>query len=211
MTHRRRTAPPKDATVLFDGKDLSNWVYKKDNSEAKWILLGDGVMQVNGGDIITKQKFGDFTLHVEFWVPNMPPDVKGQGRGNSGVYLQDRYEVQVLDSYGLDSKDDDCGSIYKECKPLVNACKPPEQWQTYDITFHAAKYDATGKKTEGARVTVIQNGQKIIDNFECTGPTGAGAPETPEPGPIRLQDHHNTVRFRNIWIIPTADQSKDAK
>lgn len=200
--------PPPGANVLFDGKDLSKWQYRKDGSEAKWTLVADNAMEVNGGDIVTKDKFQNFKLHVEFMTPNMP-DKKGQARGNSGVYLQDRYEVQVLDSYGLESKDDDCGSIYKQKAPSVNACKPPEQWQTYDITFHAARFDASGKKTEGAHVSVVQNGQQIIDNFECTGPTGQGAPETPEPGPIRLQDHGNKVRYRNIWIMPL-DSSMDA-
>jgi hypothetical protein len=203
--------PPKGATVLFDGKDLSQWASRKDGSDAKWKLVDDNAMQVNGtGDIVTKDKFQDFTLHVEFMEPSMP-DKHGQARGNSGVYLQDRYEVQVLDSYGLESKDDDCGGIYKQKAPSVNACKPPGEWQTYDITFHAAKFDDSGKKTQGAHVTVIQNGQKIIDNFECTGPTGQGAPEGAAPGPIRLQDHGNPVRFRNVWIIPSTDTSKDDK
>jgi hypothetical protein len=203
---------PQNAIVLFDGKDLSKWASRKDGSEAKWKLVGDRAMEVNGtGDIVTKDKFQDFTLHVEFMTPSMP-DKHGQARGNSGVYLQDRYEVQVLDSFGLESKDDDCGAVYKEKAPAVNACKPPEQWQTYDITFKAAKFDASGKKVEGPHVTVIQNGQKIIDNFECTGPTGAGAPEGAEPGPIRLQDHGgNPVRYRNIWIVPGGDTSKDGK
>jgi hypothetical protein len=195
-----KDAPPNDAKVLFDGKDLSQWAAKKDGGPAKW-YVSDGAMEVNStGDIVTKDKFQDFTLHVEFMTPSMP-DKKGQERGNSGVYLQDRYEVQVLDSYGLESKDDDCGSIYKQKAPAMNACKPPGEWQTYDITFRAAKFDSAGKKTDGAHVTVIQNGQKIIDNFECTGPTGQGAPEGAEPGPIRLQDHGNPVKYRNIWII----------
>ena len=203
---------PKEATVLFDGKDLSKWAYKKDNSEAKWKLMPDDAsMQVDGGDIVTKDKYQDFKLHVEFWCPNTPETVKGQGRGNSGVYLQDRYEVQILDSYGLKSKDDDCGSIYKQKAPDVNACKPTEHWQTYDITFQAAKFDASGKKTQNAKVSVEQNGQVIHKDVEITGSTGQGAPEGAEAGPIRLQDHHNTVRFRNIWIIPMADMSKEAK
>ena len=202
---------PDNATILFDGKDLSKWASRKDGGEAKWKLLEDGAMEVNGtGDIVTKEKYQDFTLHVEFMTPSMP-DKKGQARGNSGVYLQDRYEVQVLDSYGLQSKDDDCASIYKQKAPSVNACKPPGEWQTYDITFKAAKFDESGKKTQGARVSVVQNGQKVIDDFECTGPTGQGAPEGPQAGPIRLQDHGNPVRYRNIWIIASPDSSKDGK
>ncbi len=202
---------PKEAIVLFDGKDLSKWVYKADGSPAKWKIMEDGSMQVAGGDIITKDKYTDFKLHVEFWCPNMPADVKGQGRGNSGVYLQGCYEVQILDSYGLKSQKNDCGAIYNQKAPDVNACTPPEQWQTYDITFKAARYDETdGKKIENPRVTVEQNGQVIHKDVEIEGPTGGGDPETSQPGPILLQDHHNTVRFRNVWIIPL-DASKEGK
>ena len=205
-------AAPKNAIVLFDGKDLSNWVYRKDGSPAQWKLLDDGVMEVNGGDIVTKQKFGDFRLHVEFWEPNTPADVKGQGRGNSGVYLQDRYEIQVLDSYGVKAEKGDCGAVYNQKAPDINACKPPEQWQTYDITFHAAKFDAAGKKIKNAWSSPsVQNGQQIQHNVEITGPTGQGAPETPEPGPIRLQDHHNPVRFRDVWIVELKSQPAQAK
>src|SRR5262245_39876309 len=139
---------PKDAIVLFEGKDTSQWVHRGDGGPFPWKVLDDGSMEVRPkkGDIDTKEKIGDCKLNVECWVPNMPPEVKGQGRGNSGVYLQQRYEVQVLDSYGLKSGTDDCGAIYKQKAPDVNACKPPEQWQTYDIEFHAAKFDDKGKK-----------------------------------------------------------------
>src|SRR5437773_4509980 len=141
--------PPKDSIVLFDGKDTSHWVHRGDGRPCEWKVLSDGSLEVNPGkgDIDTKESYGDFKLHVEFWVPNLPPEVKGQGRGNSGVYLQQRYEIQVLDSYGLKSDTGDCGAIYGQKAPDVNACKPPEKWQSYDITFHAAKFDATGKKT----------------------------------------------------------------
>src|SRR5262249_47044455 len=153
--------PPKGAVVLFDGKGLDNWTSKDGKKPAGWELK-DGAMQVKPktGDIITKQKFdGHFKLHVEFRVPYMPND-KGQGRGNSGVYVQGRYEVQVLDSYGLEPKDNECGGIYEVAKPLVNACKAPTVWQSYDIDFRAPKFEG-GKKTEPARMTVLHNGVKI--------------------------------------------------
>jgi hypothetical protein len=205
---RNSKAPPPGAVVLFDGKDESQWIYKKGGGPTTWPVV-DGAMEVHGGNIITKDKFGDFTLHIEFWCPNLPPNVKGQGRGNSGVYLQDRYEIQVLDSYGVNPIGlGDCGAIYNQKIPDVNACLPPEQWQTYDITFRAARFDSSGKKTENARVTVVQNGQTIHKDAEIKQPTGEGEPESPAPGPIRLQDHHNKVRFRNIWIVPAG---KDAK
>ena len=150
----KTTLAPKDAIVLFDGKSFDAWTKTDGKSAPEWKLVEGGAMQVTkGGNIITKEKFdGNFLLHVEFRVPYLP-DAKGQGRGNSGVYLQGRYEVQVLDSYGLDSKDDDCGAIYKVSKPLVNACKAPTVWQSYDIGFTAPKFDGD-KKVEPAKMTV---------------------------------------------------------
>jgi hypothetical protein len=202
--------PPKDAIVLFDGKDLSQWEQKdaKDGSkEPRWKLV-QGAMEVNGGDIQTKQKFKDFKLHVEFWLPQPPENSKGQARSNSGVYLQGRYEVQVLDSYGIEKPDfGDCGAVYHVKAPDVNACKPPQQWQTYDITFRSARGDGQ-KKTENARVTTIFNGQQIYKDVEIPGPTGQGDPEGPEAGPIRLQDHGHPVRYRNIWIVPMGEDAK---
>jgi hypothetical protein len=187
--------------VLFNGTDLSKWQARADGSDAKWVIR-DGYMEVNGtGDIVTKEKYKDFTLHVEFWCPDTGT-ATGQARGNSGVYLQDRYEIQVLDSYGINPiQKNDCGAVYDQTAPLVNACKPPEQWQTYDITFHAAQFDASGTRTAKAIVSVVQNGKLIQKNTEIDGPTGAGAAENADPGPIRLQDHHNPVRYRNIWIV----------
>ena len=198
--------PPSGAVVLFDGMDLSKWQHG-DGAAARWKLVDDGAggkaMQVQGGDVQTKDKFTDFRLHIEFRTPQSPPHVTGQGRGNSGVYIQSRYEVQVLDSFGVDPIGmGDCGSIYGVKIADVNASTAPETWQTYDIDFTAARFDATGKKTGNARVSVRHNGQVIHDDVEIPGPTGGGAPESPDPGPIRLQDHGNPVQYRNIWIVP---------
>jgi hypothetical protein len=203
---------PREAVVLFDGKSLDGWTKRDGKAPAAWKLLDGGTMQVGGGgDIITKQKFdGKFRLHVEFRVPYMPK-ASGQGRGNSGVYLQGRYEVQVLDSYGLKSKDNDCGGIYGVAAPLTNACKAPTVWQTYDILFQAPTCK-DGKVAEPAIVTVRHNGvlihdkqrlaRKKGDGEEIVTNTTAGMGGDPcTPGPILLQDHGNPVQFRNIWLV----------
>lgn len=199
--------PPKEATVLFDGTNLSQWLSRK-NGPAGW-KLKDGYMEVvpKSGDIYTKDAFGDFQLHLEFWLPYMP-DAKGQARANSGVYLQGRYEVQVLDSYGLDPKDDDCGAIYKIAPPLLNACKKPERWQTYDIAFRAPRFDDAGRLKEKGRVTVFQNGILIHNHQELPGPTRASMyNDIAKRGPIQLQDHGNPIRYRSIWVIPSRNDS----
>jgi hypothetical protein len=197
------TPPPKDALVLFDGKSLDNWVKTDGKTPAHWKLVGGGAVEVaKGGNIITKEKFdGSFKLHVEFRVP-YEPDHKGQARGNSGVYVQGRYEVQVLDSYGLESKKDDCGAIYEVAAPLKNVCKAPTVWQSYDIEF-TAPVCKDGKKVEPARMTVYQNGVKIHDDVKIDRDnTRAGLVGDPcTPGPIMLQDHGNPVQFRNIWLV----------
>lgn len=190
--------PPAGATVLFDGRDLSGWI-KADKSPADW-PVADGVMTVGKGNILTSAQLGDFKLHLEFNVPYMP-DKKGQARGNSGVYLQGRYELQVLDSYGLEPQDNDCGAIYKQIVPAVNACKPPLQWQTYDITFHAPKFE-DGKATKKARLTVVQNGITIIDDKEISPTPGGIASDEAKTGPLLLQDHNDPVQYRNIWAVP---------
>jgi hypothetical protein len=199
----KSTPAPKGAIALFDGKNLDQWVSRNDAKKAAtWKLVDGGAMQVQGGDIVTKEKFdGSFLLHIEFRVPYMPK-ASGQGRGNSGVYVQGRYEVQVLDSYGLDSKDNDCGGIYGIAKPLANACKAPTIWQSYDIEFHSPKF-VDGKKTEMARITVLHNGVKIHDDVKLTKDnTTAGAGGDPATaGPILLQDHGNPVQYRNIWLL----------
>lgn len=191
--------PPAGATVILpfeEGKApvMDEW------ANATWVANPDGSMNKGRGDNKTKKSFGDMRLHLEFQCPYMPA-ARGQGRGNSGVYLMDRYEVQVLDSFGLEPKDNEVGGIYKVAVPKVNACLPPGQWQTYDMVFTAPKFDASGKKVKPATVTVMLNGLKIHDNVEIPGPTGgAASKEEAKEAPLRLQDHGNTVKFRNIWV-----------
>jgi Domain of Unknown Function (DUF1080) len=206
----KSTPPPKGAIVLFDGKSLEGWTKLDGKGEAPW-KLADGVMEARGGNIISKEKFdGSFKLHVEFRVPYMPK-ASGQARGNSGVYVQGRYEVQILDSYALKSKDNDCGAIYEVAAPLVNACKAPTVWQSYDIEFTSPKCE-DGKLVEPARMTVHHNGVKIHDEQklarkkddkeEIVTNTRAGMGGDPcKSGPIMLQDHGNPVQFRNIWLV----------
>jgi len=197
--------PPSDATVLFDGKDLSQWV-SMDGSPTKWITR-DGYMEcVKGsGYVRTRQDFGDCQLHVE-WATPMPGQGEGQGRGNSGVFLGlDRYEIQVLDSYENKTyADGSAGAIYGQYPPLANICRPPGQWQTYDIVYTAPRFDAEGKLLSPVRLTVFQNGVLIQNNVQLTGPTSwlerAPYQAHPEKQPISLQDHGNPVRFRNIWV-----------
>ncbi len=195
--------PPEGAVVLFDGKDLGGWVKKDGKTPASW-PVADGFFTVGAGqgNIQTAKTFGDFRLHLEFNVPLMP-QAKGQARGNSGVYLGGIYELQILDSYGLTPKSNDCGAIYQQVVPKVNACKPPLQWQTYDVTFHKAKGEG-GEVASKARLTVIQNGIKIIDDVEISPTPGGARIKEGEDGPLLLQDHHNKVEFRNIWIKPIA-------
>ncbi|MFC7530924.1 family 16 glycoside hydrolase [Actinoplanes sp. GCM10030250] len=189
--------------TLFDGGQLGSF-QNSDGSAPTWPISG-GSAEVLGGDIRTKQAYGDFKLHVEFWLPNLPADVTGQTRANSGIYLQDRYELQVLDTYGKPTlANDECAAIYQKRAPSANAGTAPETWQTYDITFRAARWSGT-TKTENARVTVVWNGQTVHDNITIDGPTGAGAAESAAALPIRIQDHGDpgaNVRYRNIWIEP---------
>jgi hypothetical protein len=195
--------PPKDAVVLFDGKSLDDWTKTDGKTKAAWKLLEGGIMQVDGGDNIISKKIleGDFKVHVEFRVPYMPKE-KGQARGNSGVYVQGRYEVQVLDSYGLKSKDNDCGAIYEVAAPRTNACKAPTIWQSYDIEFQAPVCE-NAKKTKAARMTVHHNGELIHKDVEITTDnTRAGLGGDPcKPGPLMLQSHGAPVQFRNIWLV----------
>ena len=202
---------PRDtAVVLFDGKDLSNWT-KLDGEAPAW-EIADGAMTVTagGGDIVTRERFTDFLLHLEFMTPDMP-DATGQAKGNSGVFLQGRYEIQVLDSYGIDVPGKgDCGAIYNQFASLVNACKPLLEWQTYDVIFRAARVGESGGIEENARVTVLQNGTVIQNNVQLLGATGGATDkDAAEPGPLRLQDHGNPVKYRNIWIAPLPLKGSD--
>jgi len=182
--------PPPGAIVLFDGTNLNEWKPGAKMDDRGLLAVG----------AFTKQDFTDFTLHLEFILPFMPAS-GSQGRANSGVYIQNRYEIQILDSFGLVPSSGDCGAIYRQVAPAVNMCLPPLQWQTYDIDFTAPRWQ-DGRKIANARVTVRHNGVVIHDNREIATKTGAGKPEAPEPGPIQLQNHGNPVFFRNVWIVP---------
>ena len=192
-------SPPHGAMVLFGGKNLDAWL----PTEKPWAILADGAMEIRKGNLVSKQSLGSGTIHVEFCTPFMP-ETRGQDRGNSGVYVQGRYEVQVLDSFGLNPKDNECGGIYKQAVPRANACLPPTEWQTYDIAFQAPQFGAVGNKTRNAHITVIQNGITIHDNLELRGATPGGiSDKESKSGPLMLQDHDCKVQFRNIWYTPT--------
>lgn len=181
--------PPEGATVLFDGSSTENFTVAE--------TTADGLLR-QGADV--KPMFQDFNLHVEFRLPYMP-DEDDQARGNSGCYLQSRYEVQVLDSFAQLPVFNGCSSLYRTKSPDVNMCFPPLRWQTYDIIFTAPRWGADGKKLRNARITVWHNGVKTQDDVELENKTGAGKPEEPTLLPIRFQNHKDPVRFRNIWIV----------
>jgi len=182
--------PPAEAIVLFDGKEANKFPGSQ--------VTEDGLLKQGA---TSEPKFQSGTLHLEFLLSYMPQS-SGQGRANSGCYLQGRYEVQILDSFGLAGKDNECGGIYSIKDPDMNLCFPPLVWQTYDIDFTAAKYDAQGKKSDDARITVKHNGVLIHQNVALPkSTTAAPVKEGAEPGPIYLQDHGNPVRFRNIWFV----------
>jgi 3-keto-disaccharide hydrolase len=195
--------PPSDAIVLFDGTDLSQW-RSTGEGPALWSVQ-DGVMTVNGtGYIETVREFGDCQIHLEWATPSQISG-SGQERGNSGVYLQRRYEIQILDSYENSTyPDGSAGSLYKQYAPLVNASRPPGVWQSYDIVFHAPRFDESGSLLRPATVTVVHNGVLVLDHVEVLGSTThEGAPVySPHPPkqPLMLQDHGCPVQFRNIWI-----------
>jgi hypothetical protein len=186
--------PPAGATVLFDGKNTDHWQNGK--------MTDDGLLKAGTR---TKKSYQNFKLHLEFRVPYVP-DAQGQARGNSGVYLQNRYEVQILDSFALPILNDGAGALYKLRSPDINASLPPLEWQSYDIEFQGAEFAEDGRKTKDARITVCHNGWIVHDGVDLLRKTGSGRPEGPEPGPIVLQDHGNPVVFRNIWIVDLDNQ-----
>jgi hypothetical protein len=195
---------PADAVVLFDGKDLAAW--KGKDGDAKW-AIADGAMQVNGtGDIQTRAEFGDCQLHVE-WAAPTPPKGDSQHRGNSGVFFFGRYEVQVLDSWQNPTyADGQAASLYGQKPPLVNACRPPGEWQAYDLFFRAPRFAADGSVQQPARITVVHNGIVVQLDEALLGATShrgvAKYAAHGATGPIRLQDHGDPVRFRNVWLRP---------
>ena len=204
--YRPSGPPPSDALVLFDGRSLDQWhASDAPAGPARWTVR-DGYVEVAAktGSIVTKQSFGDVQLHVEFRTPT-PPTGESQERGNSGIFLMGLYEVQVLDSYhNVTYADGHAGSIYGQFPPLVNASRPPGEWQTYDIVFHRPRFDARGTVVSPARMTVIHNGVLIQDDVALSGPT-ANKERPPyvkhaDALPLSLQDHGDPVRFKNIWI-----------
>ncbi len=198
--------PPEGATVLFQDGTLEQWVKPDGKSPAEWPIKGHA-FAVGKGAIMSKPVFGDQLVHLEFNVPYMP-DAKGQARGNSGVYLCGAYEVQILDSYGLKPQTNDCAAVYQQHAPTVNACKPPLQWQTYDIAFKKAKV-VDGKVAEKARITIMHNGIVVIDDKEVDPTPGGLRTDAGVDGPLWLQDHGNDVHFRNIWIAPVPELKFD--
>jgi 3-keto-disaccharide hydrolase len=193
---------PSDAIVLFDGQGLDRWK-SESGGPAKW-KLENGYIEVNGtGNILSKQEFGDVQVHVEWAAPSVVKG-EGQGRGNSGVYLQGRYEIQVLDSYQNKTyPNGQAGALYGVAAPLVNACRKPGEWQTYDIIFHPPK-PAEGGKIEPGSVTVLQNGVLVQDHTPVAGvaTTAAVFHGAVPQGPLLLQDHGNPVRYRLVWVRP---------
>jgi hypothetical protein len=198
--------PPSDAVVLFDGRSLANWRSADSAAQpARW-KVADGYMEVvaGAGNIATTRGFGDVQLHVE-WMAPTPAHGEGQERGNSGVFLMGIYEVQVLDNYhNITYPDGQAGAIYGQYPPLVNANRPPGEWQTYDIIFHRPRFDASGKVATPARMTIVYNGVLVQDNAVLTGPTAhkQRPPYVKHDDKLQLvlQDHGDPVRFRNIWV-----------
>jgi hypothetical protein len=199
--HRRSATlalrPPRNARLLFAQGQSSSWLDPVRQAEDGSLLAGTA----------TTFPVGDFYMHLEFRTPYMP-DMRGQERGNSGVYVQRRYEVQILDSFGLEGKADECGGLYKQRAPEQNMCFPPLAWQTYDIYFTAARWDSDGRKLKDAVITVYHNGVAVHYRQPVVNKTGAGQAETPQPLPILLQDHRDPVTFRNVWIVAGGQQER---
>ncbi len=196
-------APPEGAVVLFDGTTFDAW-----ENASGWVLTGDGAMMVTpeAGDLVSKGKYKDLHMHVEFRTPFQPKE-RGQGRGNSGVFVQDVYEIQVLDSFGLEGTYDECGALYKVSAPYVNAALPPTHWQTYDIAYRAPRFNDDGSVKEYPRMTVLHNGYVIQKDQEIPQITAWKEnerlqPPPAEPGAIKLQSHNSHyVQYRNIWLV----------
>jgi len=218
-TFSQNAPAPSDAEILFDGKDLSKWQSAR-GRPATW-KVQDGYVETRaGGGIRTRGKWADFQLHVE-WASPTPPKGNGQGRGNSGILINGMYEVQVLDSYKAKTyPDGQAAAIYGQSPPLVNASKAPGEWQTYDIIFESPRWDEKGELVKKAIATVLHNGVVVQNHFEFTGITDGISGEVPwrslskysRPHPpdvfIELQDHHNPVRFRNIWVRRLGERDK---
>ncbi len=204
VTYQGASTVPSDAIVLFGGNNLEQWVSDKDGSKAMWEVK-DGIFTVKAGtgDIKTKQKFGSCQLHLEFRTPAVVEGT-GQGRGNSGVFFQEKYEVQILDNYNnVTYSNGQCASVYKQHIPLVNACKGPGEWQSYDIIFTAPVFNKDGVKVASGYFTVIQNGILVQNQVEIKGTTeyiGLPKNEMHGLGSIKLQDHGNPMSFRNVWV-----------
>ena len=212
-TFSQGAPPPSDATVLFDGTDLSKWVGEK-GAEPKWKVENGYVETTKTGRIRTKEEFGDFQLHIEWATPERV-EGKGQGRGNNGLNIFGRYEVQILDSFNnLTYADGGAAALYGQTPPLVNASRPPGEWQTYDVVFEAPRWDADGKPTRPASATVLHNGVVVHNKRELWGDTryrGVGDYKKVQPkGPIELYEHGNAVRFRNIWVRPLREYDAGA-
>jgi hypothetical protein len=183
--------PPAGALVLFDGSNTDQWQPGAKLTPQKWLI----------GGATTRRKFQDFMLHVEFMISYVPQTRAIWTRPNSGVFLQQRYEIQILDSFGIVERQHDCGVLYAQITPKINMCYPPLTWQTYDIDFTAARYDAAGQKTKLGRCTVKFNGVTILDDVPIKGSTPSGIPESPQPAGIYLQEHGFPAFFQNVWIV----------
>lgn len=185
--------------ILFNGKDWSAFTDIDTSKPCGFTVLPDGTGVAGGHDTISKELFGDFQAHVEFMCP--PTNLEGQAKSNSGVYVHGRYEIQVLDSFGMEPKDNLCGGIYKVATPLVSACRPAGEWQTFDITFRAPRFDDAGKVSENPRITVLHNGIVIHNNVEMPSTTAGGIDQVMvKEGPLLLQFHGDPVQYRNIWV-----------
>ncbi len=201
---RLNVKPPEGAIALIPyepGKKPSLDHWKK-----AWKANPEGYVVAGGGDMVTRRAFGSMRLHLEFCIPPGPDGKRARGGGNSGVYIMDRYEVQILDSHGRKPQANGCGGIYRRIAPKVNAALPTGKWQSYDITFHAPRFNAAGEKVRPVHITVVHNGVTIHDDVEVPKPTGraSGKKEVAE-APLRLQDHGCPVQFRNVWLVPLED------